>query len=206
MSDASPIDHDPAIREALFSLLGAEFSYDPTTVLLDEFGILEGRHRADVAAVNGALHAYEIKSDRDSLARLDAQSQAYARVFDFVTVVATRRHLAELEAVLPAWCGLWEARSVRAQVRILRLRDARRNPNVDPNSLVQLLWREEAVRILADLGITRGLSGKPRRVVWKRLVETLDSTEMLRLYVRETIKARSERPERAVRTSLMTAP
>ena len=37
---------------------------------VEELGVCRGRVRVDVAVVNGTLHGYEIKSDRDSL-RLD---------------------------------------------------------------------------------------------------------------------------------------
>lgn len=187
-----PTEHDAGIRAELLRMLSAEFASDPSTVVLDEFGILEGRNRVDVAVINGALHAFEIKSDRDTLARLDRQAHAYARVFDYVTVVATDRHIAALATLLPGWWGLSEARHVHAHVVIRRVRRPKRNPGVEPNALVQLLWRDEALRILVELGAARGLSGKPRRVVWQRLVETLDSIELLSLYVRETIKTRPE--------------
>ena len=192
MTASLPTAHETVIRSELLRTLAAEFADDSTTLLLDEFGILEGRNRVDLAAVNGALHGYEIKSERDTLTRLGAQAQAYARVFDYVTLVATSRHLEAARPRLPDWWGLARAEPSGDRVEICQVRKARRNSSVDPTAIVQLLWREEAVEILHDLGVRRGVSSKPRRIVWQRLIEAIDSTEILRLYVRETIKGRSD--------------
>ncbi len=62
--------------------------------LIPEYFVENASRRADLVAVNGALHAYEIKSDVDHLTRLMDQINAYSRYFESVTVVCTRRHLA----------------------------------------------------------------------------------------------------------------
>lgn len=51
------------------------------------------RRRADVLVLGQHTHAYEIKSDRDSLVRLAGQLEASVKTFDYVTVVTTPRHL-----------------------------------------------------------------------------------------------------------------
>ncbi|MDE9545719.1 hypothetical protein KKI98_23490, partial [Xenorhabdus bovienii] len=53
-----------------------------------------------------------------------------------------------------------------------------------------LLWKEEMLAILSYLGKDRGLKSKPRRVLWNKLAEALDTDE-LRDLVRETLKART---------------
>jgi hypothetical protein len=52
---------------------------------------------------------YEIKSDRDTLARLPNQIAAYELCFDTMTMVVGKRHLAKCRATLPEWWGIWEA-------------------------------------------------------------------------------------------------
>ena len=48
-------------------------------MILDELGICRGRVRIDLTVVNGLLHGYEIKSERDTLARLETQADLYGR-------------------------------------------------------------------------------------------------------------------------------
>lgn len=62
--------------------------------LISEYFVENASRRADLVAINGALRAYEIKSDVDHLTRLTGQVEAYSRYFESVTVVCTRRHLA----------------------------------------------------------------------------------------------------------------
>ncbi len=64
---------DSDIRPLLREWLRARHEGDPETVILDELGICRGRVRIDLTVVNGLLHGYEIKSDRDTLARLATQ-------------------------------------------------------------------------------------------------------------------------------------
>ncbi|MDA8118743.1 MAG: sce7726 family protein, partial [Gammaproteobacteria bacterium] len=73
------------------------------TVVLDELGICRGEVRVDVAVVNGEIHGYEIKSDRDSLRRLASQVELYSKVLDQATLVAGERHFDAAAALLPEW-------------------------------------------------------------------------------------------------------
>jgi hypothetical protein len=57
------------------------------TLVVDELGILNGKSRADIAVINGYLVGFEIKSDEDSLTRLNDQVEAYNAVFDRSTLI-----------------------------------------------------------------------------------------------------------------------
>ena len=71
--------------------------------MVDELGVCRGQVRIDVAVVNGRFHGYEIKSDRDSLRRLDGQVDLYSKVLDRATIVVGDRHFTEaLNTVLNA--------------------------------------------------------------------------------------------------------
>lgn len=63
--------------------------------------------RADLVMANGKLAAFEIKSDRDTLDRLDGQLQTYLRLFERVTIVCAQRHLAGVEARAQEVVGIW---------------------------------------------------------------------------------------------------
>jgi hypothetical protein len=60
-------------------------------LIVEEFGCNSAR--TDIAVINGSLHAFEIKSDSDSLDRLPSQIEAYQGVFEYITLVCGSRLL-----------------------------------------------------------------------------------------------------------------
>ena len=54
-------DKDAAIRPVLLANLQQRSG--PGTLIVEELGLCEGAVRIDVAAINGSIHGYEIKSD-----------------------------------------------------------------------------------------------------------------------------------------------
>lgn len=165
---------DLDIRPALKARILGEHR-DPATRVISELGLCRGTVRVDLAAVNGLLHGYEIKSDRDSLRRLDRQVEVYGRVFDRATLAVGERHLDAALARLPSW---WEVLVVSGEAcaHLTQVRVGATNPGVDARTLVELLWLRDAVALLDTRGLARGVRGKPRWVVWDRVCEhfTLD--------------------------------
>src|SRR5262249_26817602 len=87
MIDRDIVLFDSGIRPGLRSWLRLKHADESDTVLIEELGLCRGRVRVDVAVVNGLLHGYEIKSDRDSLRRLAGQVEVYGKVLDRATLV-----------------------------------------------------------------------------------------------------------------------
>src|SRR4051812_31334192 len=75
-------------------------------VVIEELGLNKGSVRVDLAVVNGIMHAYEIKSDVDSLRRLATQAEVYGKCFDRVSLVSGRKHFKLASAAVPQWWGL----------------------------------------------------------------------------------------------------
>jgi hypothetical protein len=180
---------DRDIRAALWALLDEEHADDPDTLVLDELGICQGETRADVAVINGSLAAFEIKSDRDTLARLPGQVEAYQRVFDVVTVIAGGRYVERIIEAIPETWGVIQAVPESSTVELKPLRGPTRNESVDPLSVTQLLWRDEALSLLEEQGLARGLRSKPRRLLWQAIVDQLSPEEVSEA-VRAQLKAR----------------
>ena len=130
---------DNTIRPALRSRLLGEHSQDADTVLIEELGLCRGQVRIDIAVVNGLLHGYEIKSDRDSLRRLGTQVDIYGKVLDQATLVVGDRFLAEALDLVPAWWGVLHVRPTPQGLQFRTVRRPRRNPQRDPRVLVELL-------------------------------------------------------------------
>lgn len=55
---------------------------DNSTIVVDEMCINNSSARADVVAINGELHCFEIKSDVDTFKRLENQMNNYLEIFD----------------------------------------------------------------------------------------------------------------------------
>ena len=180
---------DSDIRFELLARVAAEFADDPTTKIISELGFCNGSVRIDLAVINGAIHGYEIKSERDTLQRLPVQRDAYGRVCNFLTIVAAKSHLDKIAEMVPAWWGIKEATSDGKFVVLQTRKEAVENPHLDPFAIAQLLWREEALELLRSQGWERGFISKPRRVLWEKLASEQPPDDLARL-VRERLKNR----------------
>lgn len=185
---------DAEIRGALHVRLTESLASHPNTLIRHELGVYAGGRRVDVAAINGHLDGWEIKSDVDSLARLEGQIEAFSAVLDRSWLVTTDRHLSKAQAMLPEWWGLMRASEARfGGVRLTQLRRPRMSPGLDPMAVAQLLWRDEALEVLRLRGAATGLSGRARWYVWDRLASSMTLAE-LRATVRDRLRARRAWP------------
>ncbi len=178
---------DIDIRQAVLGTMGRLHGNDSDTLIVQELGLCQGTARVDIAVVNGSVHGYEIKSERDTLFRLPGQTNIYNRTLDFVTVVTESSHADAIREAVPRWWGIWRADQAENGVVLKSLRKARRNPRIDPFALAQLLWREEALQTLSDLGLAAGLRSKPREQLWRRLASELplkDLGDVVRLHLK----------------------
>lgn len=181
---------DIDIRNVLHIELDHEYGHDPETLILDELGLCQGEARVDIAVVNGAIHGFEIKSESDTLERLPNQVDIYGKVLDTVTIVAAGRHLEGIYDLIPEWWGVYQAYSYEYKiVELKEIRQSQLNPQIDPYSLVQLLWREEALKLLKELGFAKGYASKGRREIWERLADCLP-INILKNHVRSILKSR----------------
>jgi hypothetical protein len=182
---------DPDIRCKLRWHLLAAYGDDPSTLILDELGICSGSARVDMAVVNGELKGFEIKSDRDSLARLPTQSHLYGKVFDTMSVVVGPRHFQKVEACAPTWWGIILASpGDDGHLRLEKMRCNKINTDQDPHCLVQLLWRDEVLELLERKRLAKGLRSRPRRHLWQALALNVCLSD-LRGMVREQLKLRT---------------
>ena len=183
---------DREIRDALLSLLRDAHAGAADVALLEELGLCRGEVRVDVTLVNGSLHGYEIKSDRDSLRRLARQVAVYSAVLDLATLVVGQRHAEAAVALVPPWWQILVAQVTPTGLCLVELRPGTVNEHRQRRALVELLWLDEALALLAARNASRGFRRKPRPVVWDRVCEIYDVDEIA-TEVRERLKARPER-------------
>jgi len=182
---------DAEIRPALRSQIMANYGYEPDSVLIEELGLCRGQVRIDLALVNGQFHGFEIKSDRDSLRRLNGQVKIYNRIFDRMIMVVGDRYISEVQECLPPWWGILQIVQSFNGLRFKSRRKERKNPGRDPRALAELLWLDDAIALLEQRDAARGARGKPRREVWDKVCKCYSLDEIADS-VRERLKARAK--------------
>jgi hypothetical protein len=120
-----------------------------TASMLNEFRA--GSCKADLVILNGTATVYEIKSERDSLARLAKQVENYKRVFAKVNVIASEGHV---EGVLATVLDDVGVMCLSKRYRITTVREAVDCPaRICPVTVFESLRSAEAVAILKGLGV-----------------------------------------------------
>lgn len=121
-----------------------------TASMLNEFRV--GLCKADLVILNGTASAYEIKSERDSLARLINQMENYRRVFASVNVIVSDCHIESVRQIVPHDVGIMRL-SRRGQISVER--EAIDRPDrVCPVTIFESLRKAEAAAIIAALGVS----------------------------------------------------
>jgi hypothetical protein len=119
-----------------------------TACMLTEFRA--GASKADVAILNGTTTVYEIKSERDSLGRLERQLESYRDVFASIVVIAGEKHVDALLRSVPVYVGVM---SLTRRYQIKTLREPLDQPGrISPLAVLDSLRTDEAKAILAYLG------------------------------------------------------
>lgn len=180
---------DIDIRKALFAGAFKAHEAEPDTLIVEELGLNHGEVRVDVAVINGAIHGFEIKSEKDTLERLPGQLAVYSATLDYVTLVVHESHVKAAVEIIPRWWGVQVVNGSVDSVRFRQRRTSKPNPKLDPVSVLRLLWKDEALEILDELGLAKGMKSKPKELLYHKIAETLSPTE-IGLKVRSTLKRR----------------
>lgn len=120
-----------------------------TATMLGEARV--GMNKADVVVFNGTSTAYEIKSERDSLARLSAQVASYSTVFAGVNVVTSPNHVEHVLRLVPEHVGV---KVLSHRFTLQTERPAHVDPTrTDPVGILDFVRVDEASKILSALNI-----------------------------------------------------
>lgn len=157
---------DKDIREPLFDFL--EERYGKIRILEEK---TMGRSRADVVMVTPEVIAgIEIKSDADTYARLGRQVKDYDLYFDCNYVVAGSTHAAHVHEHVPPWWGIISVELWEDKVDFYVVREAGRNPKVNPERKISILWRPELSHIQELNGMAK-YRDKSKKFVQKKILE-----------------------------------
>lgn len=184
--------NDRSLRAALKEELWDAHKKDAEARIIEELGITHGAARVDIAVVNRSIHGYELKSDLDTLNRLPEQMRIYNLVLDQITLVVGKNHLFGAINAVPDWWGITLAKVIDSDGRILfcSIRKAEENPEKNSVDIASLLWREEALHVLEEIGHSQGVRSKPRKFLYERLATVLDQPT-LQVKVRECLSLRT---------------
>lgn len=120
-----------------------------TASILREFAV--GKCKADIAILNGTATVYEIKSERDSLVRLENQVATYSTVFPSVYVVCSQCHVDSVLQAVPQHVGIlclnqrYQITTIRSAVDSTEL--------ISPISIFEAVRTDEARQMLRSLDI-----------------------------------------------------
>ncbi|WP_447957261.1 sce7726 family protein [Vreelandella sp. EE7] len=146
-----------------------------TASMLNEFRA--GSSKADLVILNGTATVYEIKSERDSLARLATQVENYKRVFAKVNVIASEGHIDGIIGTVPKDVGVM---CLSKRFRITTVREAAECPaRICPVTVFESLRMAESNTILhaMDVGVPE-VPNTQRHAVMRDLFARLDPVEL----------------------------
>lgn len=171
---------DSDIRSALHTKRLRRARSDPNTLVIDELGLAHARSRIDVAVINGCIHGYEIKSAKDNLDRFATQISIYRQSLQKLTLVAAPKHIRWIMTHAPEWCGVIVAeQGARGGVGFDVLRSPAANPDIDPVVMAHLLWRDEVIELLSQIGHAPKELRRPRKQLYEMLCEDLTLREII---------------------------
>ena len=120
-----------------------------TACMLTEFRV--GDCKADAAILNGTGTVYEIKSERDTLSRLEKQLDAYQRVFARVFVIAGENHVDAIVRSTPKEIGVL---CLSKGKHISTVREADERPDrICPVTVFESIRTDEAKLIVKKFGL-----------------------------------------------------
>ena len=182
------------IREILKIWIEKMFDLSKGDILINELGFynksvsstIDKSFRADLALANGRLVGFEIKSEKDSLKRWDAQKVAYTNVFDEVWLCTHVKHMNTALENTPKHIGLILCDNFNSMTVYRKAVRCHGMNNI--YDLAGLLWRTE-IDELAELHKIKMKSRTTKREAREILAEQL-VLEDVRHFVLHKLKIR----------------
>jgi hypothetical protein len=177
---------DKLIRQELKKKIEKKYKDAPVRII-EELCLDDHTTRIDIAVVNGILHGYEIKSDLDTLERLPKQMSSYNSIFDQITLVVGIQHLYNAFNLVPDHWGIMVAKiNAEGIVHFNHIRRATNNAFQEKLPIARLLWRDEAIHLLEEVGCARGYKSESKNLIHSRISHLFD-LNTLKKKVRETL-------------------
>ncbi|BCR27083.1 hypothetical protein KAM448_33560 [Aeromonas caviae] len=138
------------IKALLIQFLMEKNILSEDAIIINELTVDKYARRADIVLLKkDELHAYEIKSDADSLTRLDGQISKYLEYFDKVTVVVTRKHTEKALLASPMQVSVIELNNDKFKI----IRRGRKIKNTRKESFISLMTSVELRTLASRIGL-----------------------------------------------------
>lgn len=170
--------YDKDMREALFSFFEDSLG---NIRFLEEF--VMGKSRADAVMVaDRELIGFELKSDRDSLARLKKQVKDYDKYYDRNYIVIGAHYQKKIEEHIPEYWGIMLVTEENDFIEVEELRKARNKSEHSESTKVlqhqmEFLWREELIHIVKANSLG-GVTAYNKKELRKKIIDKLTFEEV----------------------------
>ena len=170
--------NDALVRARLLHIL-MKRGYRPLT----EVSLAYNRTRIDVVGMKGGvLCGFEIKSEADTLERLQAQAGRYRRYFEKLYLVGAEGHIEVASCVLPSYWGIWAVRATDSGIHIVRRTPPSRSPRANrhqkPAPLAALMRKSELLDVLKAIDPDPRLDGLTRTQLARLCAERVGIREI----------------------------
>lgn len=117
-----------------------------TTKVLNEFKI--GKSIADTIVLNGEAHVFEIKTELDSLQKLNKQISDYQKAFTLVSVILHEKDRKNILELVPERIGIYQL-TTRGHISEIRKPESN-SELLDTETMHKCLRKEEYSRIIQE--------------------------------------------------------
>jgi len=151
-----------------------------------EFNV--GSSRLDFARINGHSYAYEIKTELDSLDKLEKQITDYSKVFEYVHVVCHPEHFKKVKESVPEYCGIITYNTGKPDFPFSFKQKRSKNPELNLQVQLSTLTTKELEKIIRDEGWKSTLPME--RIDREELILSKLTEEKINHLFKESIKRR----------------
>ena len=127
-------------RNELFVKRALEASPYLNSSFIEELPLLDSR--VDIASVNGYSYAFEIKTQYDTLSRLEKQINDYSKCFEKIYIVCSSDKYEQVMDIVPEYCGILTY-SNKGRCVFTKKRSPKVSPKIDPKSQLDFLYKKE---------------------------------------------------------------
>lgn len=159
-----------------------ERNYSENIIIANEFSYADGARRADLVCFSDSMHAYEIKSDFDSLQRLSFQLLEYKACFDYIDIVTTEKHLDGVRKKAPRYAGIILVK----HNELIQLRKPQKFKRFNKYLMTTMIDSHEVTEILRRMGIR--VKNELNAVERRKLLAQYCTTEQLHKEISSRLK------------------